>query len=64
METGEGGADCETAETGFGDGAIYDSLLAEAVEEAFCDFVSAGVGLSALSSSMHSRRAFLLRMQM
>jgi hypothetical protein len=32
MESGECGTDSEAAEPGFGDGTVYDSLFAEAVE--------------------------------
>lgn len=39
METGESGTDGETSETGLGNGAVDDSFVAEAVEEAFRDLV-------------------------
>ena len=48
VEASEGGADGETAETGLGDGAVDDTLLAEAVEETFGDFVAVWEGTLAI----------------
>jgi hypothetical protein len=54
METGECSAHSEPAESGLGDGAVYDPLLAEAIEKTLCDFVSAGMRSSAGGSSIAS----------
>ena len=48
MEASEGGANGEPAEAGLGDGAVDDTLLAEAVEETFGDFVAVWKGTLAI----------------
>jgi hypothetical protein len=58
VKAGKGSADGEAAEARLGDRAVYDSLLAKAIEQALCDFVSVDAGMSALSSCAHVCYAF------
>jgi hypothetical protein len=44
VETSEGGTDSQTGKSRLGDGRVDDSLVAEAVEQAFCDLVAARAG--------------------
>jgi hypothetical protein len=62
VETGEGSTDGKTGETRLGDGRVDNSLLAEAVEQAFGDLVAASGGLAGARGRMehkHSRSVVL-----